>query len=496
MNYFNLMKSCLIIVTSSFSSLTPMNVNSVDIETGDVASEGYGCVSYELEEMGFDLSVFGQDYELENEVLSCTQSYDSDMVLRTYIYIFNKNFNTQCLTASISTSLDKDSESNFIDNYPADYSLSLVSYNTEKCLKKYLVNGLSFFSTYRRVFIRQIDYILGSETGSIGVTSCYVFKGSDNDSLESYYEKMESVIITKKIGCIFPYVDINSDGSIPSTVTGIDNFYLFFNCDVNFSSIIDLDITYYTCDYFVNELLDTDKVYSYDYLASSVESKPFVVFNGVAQNYPTWVTKNDPVVDTIEAGETTDVSTTSWKFIFKTTSKGSIDKVTNMSEYHYSDNDTINLSDFSDYSWGINYYNSSRTYSNLIGTSGDYTRGSCTYDISLLRIKGYVDGEILNLSCVDSKVDNSGSTLVDPSDDFWDKLYQIILAVGNWVSENYKMLLIIGGCIGGCWILYLLQPIIPVLQRVISIFVKVIVFAIKLVFYPLKVLFTWDFGWW
>ena len=494
-----------LLISSPFSlSLTPTKHYgyTYDNEYKDYSVAGKGSVSYELEEMGYNLYEFNESYQKDEELITCTQSFDSNNSLHTYVYIFTKDVTIEYVDITISTSLERDEQGNYDEN-PRSYPLYLVSYNIENTLRKYEIMDLSLDTFIRRLAVSKINSLkytseFNKEYSIINVSMCYLFKGLNNDELESYYEGLDTLIITDhEMGTFLTGYTI-LDNVIPAGETVLhDSWFYFFNTNIAIDSIIDLDFEYFYSNYYINGLIGLSTVPTIELIKNSLEKNNDIVLPYFPVNDPLsytkgYLTESENITSIIKATDYVDITNSHYWFLgflsIKKTER--IKAIIDLNKYVFdSINNDIDLSDFSNkYRWAVNFNNSERIYVKPgVPVGYNYcsptTKGSLPTGASILRIKFIKDGVVYNMNVVDTRVD--ASFVVD--------------ATTSLLSEN-KLFIIIFVIILCILLLGALASIITPIKNVVVIVIKytwkAIVFVFKLITWPIKFLFTGDKSFW
>ena len=499
MNFKCLFLSLLISTPFSFS-LTPTKHYgyTYDSEYKDYSVAGKGSVSYELQEMGYNLYEFNESYQKDEELITCTQSFDSNNSLHTYVYIFTKDVTIEYVDITISTSLDRDEEGNYNEN-SRSYPLLLVSYNKDNTLRKYEVMDLSLNTYVRRLAVSKINSLKYTdenikEYSIINVSMCYLFRGLNNDELESYYEGLDTLVITDHEMGTFLSGKKLIDNDFSYGINRCDDvWYYFFNTNIDIDSIIDLSIEYYKIKYLVHEIFPANVVPREEMILSSIDNNSnniiltpnpsgsgFITAKPYIQYLKT--DDNNAFVDIISSNDFNIITNSYWWDIFKMFEEHKkIESIIDLSNYEFNEYLNFDFKDFSNYRWGVQFLITERTVAKT--NPDNYTSGYLPYSSSILRIKFYKDGEIHNMNVVDTRID--ASFAVDARTDLFANNKELLIIIIIIVC-----ILLLGA------IASFITPVWNVVVTVGKFIWKAIVFIFKLITWPLKFLFTGDKSFW
>ncbi|MGM9858932.1 MAG: hypothetical protein ACI311_06780 [Bacilli bacterium] len=499
MNFKSLFLSLL--MASPFSLSLTANKHygyTYDSEYKDYSVAGKGSVSYELKEMGYNLYEFNDDYQKDEELITCTETFDSDNLLHTYVYIFTKDVTIEYVDITISTSLERDEQGNYDEN-PRSYPLYLVSYNIDNTLRKYEIMDLSLNTYIRRLAVSKINSLKLSNSNKkeysiINVSMVYLFKGLNNDELECFYEGLDTLIITDHVMGTFLYGLTYKDSFIPSGYnTFTDCWYYFFNTNISMDKIIDLDIEYTKYSYMINGVIDVNVVPTKTYIENSIlnngeEVRMADLGQGVLESKPWFYVLNDgiPVNSTISNEMVEEINDSYWWDFFKLFSiTKSIEKIIDLNSYNHNEYLNFDFCDFSKYRWGVEFLTTNRVYGKDRNKLlyDDFTMGEIPVGASILRIKFIKDGVVYNMNVVDTRVD--ASFAIDATTSFFSQNIDLIV-----ILIIILCILVIGA------IASVITPIKNVVVIVIKYTWKAIVFVFKLITWPIKFLFTGDKSFW
>lgn len=451
-----------------------------------VTNDGYSSVVTDLKA----LELYNFDYVSNNANLfiTCSQQYNKESVLKTFIYLNYIGNNDDELQVYMSTTFDDSTFNN--------YKMSLVSYDNRTNFKKYEIdnsqlNNLSL--TTRRFNITSIRL---NDTDIINVEKQFYFNGSNQKNIECYTEHMETVKTEAIVHCIcygdkLDYFNIETDG-IGWGRTFTDSWFAFFNIDYDIDELKSVTISYQQYDYKItsgseNNMsnLNANFTFTEDYCKDKV-ANPYWYYNtgitgGFKNTTDSYLTYRDPVDrKTITQGSTkvTTKNYYGWFGKYKI-EYDTVDNLLNLKTYNNQDSKFCFSEFASNYNWGVHFADTERIGehpSNAPNSTTGYIVGSGFTDFAILELRVMVSGVEKRLLAVGEVVkDFSGSSIgTDKDKSILDILKEILEFIGIIV---FVVILI--------FISSLILPVFSVLKVIGS----GIVFVIELPFKVIKKIF-------
>lgn len=454
-------------------------------EDDSVTNDGYSSVVTDLKA----LELYKFDYVSNNANLfiTCSQQYNKESVLKTFIYLNYIGNNEDELQVYMSTTFDDSAFNN--------YKMSLVSYDNRTNFKKYEIDNsqLDNLSLTTRRF--NITSIRLNDTDIINVEKQFYFNGTNQKNIECYTEHMETVKTEGTIHCIsygdkLDYFNIETDG-IGWGRAFTDSWFVFFNLDYDIDELKSVTLSYQQFDYKITSGSENDMsnlsanfFFSEDYCKDKV-ANPYWYYNtgitgGFKNATDSYLTYHDPVDRKTITQGSTKVTTKNYGWFGKYKIEyDTVDNLLNLKTYNNQDSKFC-FSDFSsDYNWGVHFADTERIGehpSNAPNATTGYIVGSGFTDVGILELTVMVSGVEKRLLAVGEVIkDGSGSSIgTDKDKSILDILKEILEFIGIIV---FVVILI-----------FISSLILPVF-KVLGVIWNGIVFVIELPFKVIKKIF-------
>ena len=211
---------------SDFGKNGYLSIATDDICSNDYVLDGYGCVTGELLDYGYDLAKYTFNVFTNNQLLNLSDDIDTNSV---YLYIYRTDISKIYDHVSLSQADSED------DDVFYDYKLKPISISEDGHFVKYKVDNINLKNQSKRRYLVRYLYIL--ETHETLEDYFYVNGSSNGDSFNEFIINNDEIqkkgkdllIVTDKV----VFFDI-----VPEQTTGyLDNenakqlSFVFFNTD-------------------------------------------------------------------------------------------------------------------------------------------------------------------------------------------------------------------------------------------------------------------------
>lgn len=167
----------------------------ISMKNGDFSISGFGSVTEELNSYGID--VFSYQLGVKEDKALMMSEGDRNI----YLYIYSKNGYSDYDKVSLSSYYGDSAKRptlNSKDLQWEEFDIMLVSYDSAKCLQKYLIKELSFLSnTYHSIYVREIYNHSKRDQSSFIFSIGFVYQYNPNTK-QSKVDTEETIKVTNK----------------------------------------------------------------------------------------------------------------------------------------------------------------------------------------------------------------------------------------------------------------------------------------------------------
>ncbi len=452
-------------------------------EDDSVTNDGYSSVVTDLKALG----LYKFDYVSNNANLfiTCSQQYNKESVLKTFIYLNYIGNNEDELQVYMSTTFDDSAFNN--------YKMTLVSYDNRTNFKKYEIdnsqlNNLSL--TTRRFNIISIRL---NDTDIINIEKQFYFNGTNQKNIECYTEHMEtarteSIVRMIPYGDGFDFFNIHTD-TLAFNREYTDSWFAFFNIDYDIDELKSVTISYQQYDYKItngDSNLNMNFTFTEEYCKDKV-ANPYWYYNtgitgGFKNTTESYLTYRDPVDRKTITQGSTKVTTKNygWFGNYKI-EYDTVDNLLDLKSYNAKDSSKFVFNKEAEtYSYGVHFADTIRQAIQPDKAPNglcSYIVGSGFTDVAILELRVMVSGvekRLLAVGEVIKDFDSGDPIQTDKDKSILDILKEILEFIGIIV---FVVILI--------FISSLILPVFSVLKVVGS----GIVFVIELPFKVIKKIF-------
>lgn len=409
-----------------------VTASSIDITTSTVRDD--------LESMEKDnLSTISST---DNIFITFNQYYDSNNVLRTYLYMNYIEDDYLDLYVNLSMSVS-DQYYNITEDYHY-YKLSFVNKDEECFWTKFEVLGLDNLTrTTRRYKIDGVykaiyDPIFSDYTyESLCITEdVFIFNGINNKQLQFFYEDVETITITEKevkVYCYGKEADFlgfwKNDKIMQYGDIYHDSWYILFNADKPIDELLEAEITYQKFKYTTKRNFN---IYTMDYDFTEEE---LLAYKNSDNDYADKTTLNyyEQKNIIVEPGEyKVSYLDKKWYSSYKVKYE-TLDNILDLKKYKYEKGDDFCFSaEAEKYQWAVHFMDSQRIceYGTNVSHDTPTYKGYGIKNAAILRLRFVSNGLKKNLYAIDEPTDDFDSVGVVIPDDNDSLLTMIIKLIG------------------------------------------------------------------
>lgn len=450
------------------------NVIYANSDDDSVTNDGYSSVVTDLKAL--DLYKFDYVSNNTNLFITCSQQYNRQSILKTFIYLNYIGNSEDKLYAYMSITFD--------DSVFDNYRMTLVSYDNKTNFKKYEIdnsqlNNLNYAT--RRFNINSINL---NETSIINVEKQFYFNGTNQKNIECYTEHMETVK-TNGIVEFIPYGDgldffnIHTD-TLAFNREYTDSWFVFFNIDYDIDELKSVKLTYHQFDYKITNGGDNLKMnfaFTEDYCKDKV-ANPYWYYNtgitgGFKNTTESYLNYQEPVTRTITEGSTKVTTKNYGWFGNYKIEYDTVDNLLDLKSYNAKDSDKFVFNkEAENYSYGVHFADTIRQ----AYQPDKAPNGLCSYIVG----SGFTDVAILELSVMVSGVEKRLLAVGESIKDF--DSGDIIQTDDKSILDIIKKILELLGIIILLVVLIFFSSLIVPIGKILRLVWKSIVYIIKLPF--------------